>query len=77
MKGNSTSALRIISFLETCDRLDAARSTLYSWIDAQSPSHKPDLPKPVHLGRSTGFIEHEIDGYIRSLVLERGGDVGN
>jgi prophage regulatory protein len=76
MQINSTSALRIIPFREAAARVNAGRSTLYTWIDAKSPSHKPDFPKPVHLGRSTGFIEHEIDDYIRSLMLERGGDVG-
>jgi len=69
--------LQIISVLETASRLNTARSTLYDWLDEKSPRYKPGLPKPVHLGKSTGFIEHEIDDLIRGLMLARGGDVGN
>jgi len=69
--------LRIISVREAAHRLNIGRSTLYAWLDEKSPSYKPGLPKPVHLGRSTGFIEHEIDEFIRCLMQVRGGDVGN
>lgn len=69
--------LRIISVRETASRLNAGRSTLYDWLDEESPNYKPGLPKPVHLGKSTGFIEHEIDDFIRGLMQARGGDVGN
>lgn len=60
----------------TATKLNAGRSTLYSWLDFKSPNYKPGLPKPVHLGKSTGFIEHEIDEYIRGLMQARGGVAG-
>lgn len=69
--------LRIIPVRETAARLNIGRSTLYAWLDKKSPSYKPSLPQPVHLGTSTGFIEHEIDDFIRCLMLARGGGVGN
>jgi prophage regulatory protein len=74
---DTSSALRIIPVRETAARLNIGRSTLYAWLDVKSPSFKPDLPKPVHLGKSTGFIEHEIDNFIRGLMLARGGDIGS
>lgn len=68
--------LRIISVREAASRLNIGRSTLYDWLDEASPNYKPGLPKPVHLGKSTGLIEHEIDDFIRGLMQARGGDVG-
>lgn len=69
--------LQIASVRETAARLNIGRSTLYDWLDEKSPNHKPGLPKPVHIGKSTGFIEHEIDDFIRCLMQARGGAVGN
>ena len=71
-----SSGLSILSFRETARRLNAGRSTLYDWLDEESPNYKPGLPKPVHLGKRTGFIEQEIDDFIRGLMQARGGDVG-
>lgn len=60
----------------TATKLNAGRSTLYTWLDTKSPNYKPSLPRPVRLGRSVGFIEHEIDDYILGLMQARGGVVG-
>jgi prophage regulatory protein len=68
--------LRIISVREAATRLNIGRSTLYSWLDRQSSHFKPDLPKPIRMGFSVGFIEHEIDDYIRGLMQARGGVAG-
>ena len=68
------SGLKLISVPTTADRLCIGRSTLYEWLDKSSKFYKPDLPKPVHIGRSTGFVEHEIDDYIRGLMQARGGE---
>lgn len=65
---------KIISLSSTADRLDVGPSTIYEWLNVTSRYYKPDLPKPVHLGRGTGFIEHEIDDFIRGLMQARGGE---
>ena len=49
------------------------RSTLYDWNDETSPNHRPEVPKPIHQGGLSGFIEHEIDDYILGLIRARGG----
>ena len=67
------SSMRILSVNETADRLNIGRSTLYSWLSRRSRHFKPELPQPVHMGCSTGFVEHEIDGYIFGLMRARGG----
>jgi len=68
--------LRIIPVRETATRLNVGRSTLYSWLDRRSRHFKPDLPQPIRMGSSVGFIEHEIDDYIRGLMQARGGVAG-
>jgi prophage regulatory protein len=71
-----TTALQIIPVRETAKRLNLGRSTLYGYLDKKSPHFKPGLPQPVHQGSSVGFIEQELDDYIRGLMQARGGDVG-
>ncbi|MGV7196354.1 helix-turn-helix transcriptional regulator [Xanthomonas axonopodis] len=73
MKSDTNQPLRIIPVRVTAARLNAGRSTLYAWIDEKSPYYKPDLPKLVRMGSSVGFIECEVDDYIRSLMQARGG----
>jgi Predicted transcriptional regulator len=73
MNCNTQLPLRIIPVRVAAARLNKGRSTLYTWIDEKSPYYKPDLPKLVRLGSSVGFIEHEIDDYIRGLMQVRGG----
>jgi prophage regulatory protein len=76
MKLETPPALRILSFFETAKRLNRGRSTLYAALDKKSRYYRPDLPQPVRYGSSVGFIEHEIDEYIRSLMVARGGVAG-
>ncbi|RCS28606.1 AlpA family phage regulatory protein [Rhodanobacter denitrificans] len=76
MLDETSFGLRILSVRETAKRLNIGRSTLYAWLDEKSSSCRLGLPKPVHLGKSTGFIEHEIDDFIRGLMQARGGAVG-
>lgn len=68
--------LKILSVRETAKRLNISRSSLYAFTSPRSKTHRPEYPKPVHLGKSTGFIEHEIDDFIRGLMQARGGVAG-
>lgn len=76
MQIETFTAFRIISLLEAAKRLNLGRSTLYVSLDKKSPYYKPDLPQPVRQGSSVGFVEHEIDDYIRGLMKARGGVAG-
>lgn len=76
MKADISTVLRIIAVLEVARRLNIGRSTLYDYLNEKSPRYKPDLPQPVRLGATVGFLEHEIDEYILGLMRARGGDVG-
>ena len=77
MLDETSSGLSIISVRETARRLSIGRSTLYVYIDPKSSKFKSELPRPVRIGSMVGFVEQEIDKYIRGLMLARGGDFGN
>lgn len=52
---------RLIRRQEVQHRVGVGRSTIYRWMADGS------FPKPVQLGkRSVGWIEHEIDDWLRS-----------
>ncbi|QJT18118.1 AlpA family phage regulatory protein [Aeromonas sp. 1805] len=47
------------------DKLGVARSTVYDWLNPNSPRYDPTLPRPRHLGKqSVGWIESELDEWI-------------
>jgi len=77
MDTNAPIRLAIISYLEAARRLNISRSSLYAFTSPRSKAYRPEYPKPVHLGKSTGFIEHEINELIRGLMQARGGMLGN
>ena len=73
MNDRPTTSLRILRRPEVQQRLGIARSTLYAYLDRRSPHFKPDFPRPIRLGATTGFIEHEVDRYVLSLMEARRG----
>ncbi|WP_099358594.1 helix-turn-helix transcriptional regulator [Aeromonas dhakensis] len=51
------------------EKLGVARSTVYDWLNPNSPRYDPTLPRPKRLGKqSVGWIESELDEW----VLNRG-----
>lgn len=75
MQENSTKSLRMLRRTEVQDRLGIARSTLYSYLNKNSPGYMPSFPKPVYLGATVLFLEHEVDEFVASLVRARDGEV--
>ena len=73
MEQTSLTSLRILPVSETAHRLKIGRSTLYNWLNPKSKSYNALFPKPVRLGSSVGFIEHEIDQFILDLMSAREG----
>lgn len=65
--------LNIIRRVEVQRRLGIARSTLYAYLDSKSAQYKPAFPRPVRLGATTGFVEHEINQYVLGLMQAREG----
>lgn len=53
--------IRILRLPEVEKRVGARKPTVYRWIKEN------DFPKPIRIGvRAVGWIEHEINGWIRS-----------
>jgi prophage regulatory protein len=73
MSSRPSSGFHILRRREVQERLGIARSTLYAYGDRRSPQFKPDFPQPIRLGSVTGFVEHEIDEYVLSLMQAREG----
>lgn len=68
----SPPTLRMLRRAEVQARLGIARSTLYAYLDERSTSHIPEFPKPVRLGSTIAFLEHEIDSFVIGLMQARG-----
>ena len=65
------SRTRVVRHPEARMRLGIARSTIYAYLDPQSPSYKPNFPKPIRIGSAVGFIEQELDDYLEKLMAAR------
>ncbi|HHA2740066.1 TPA: helix-turn-helix transcriptional regulator [Stenotrophomonas maltophilia] len=71
MQNNSPKPLRMLRRAEVQARLGIARSTLYGYLNKRSPSYLPSFPKPLRLGTSVLFLEHEIDDFVVGLIQAR------
>lgn len=71
MQENSPKSLRMLRRVEVQARLGIARSTLYSYLNEKSPNYMPNFPRPVYLGATVLFVEHEVDDFISDLVRAR------
>lgn len=68
-----TTPLRLLRRSEVQARLGIARSTMYAYLSERSPSYLPSFPKPIRLGSTVGFLEHELDQFVAQLMQEREG----
>ncbi|WP_421910558.1 AlpA family transcriptional regulator [Marinobacter sp.] len=58
--------MRILRLRNVMEKTGLARSTIYKYIDAGT------FPKPIDLGgRSVGWVDSEIDGWIADKIQER------
>jgi prophage regulatory protein len=71
MQTDTSKPLRMLRRAEVQARLGIARSTLYGYLNERSPSYMPSFPKPLHLGSSTVFLEHEVDEFFWGLIRAR------
>ena len=62
---------RWVTIDDVLERFSIGRSTLYEYIDPDSPSYIPEFPKPAKIGRSTRFVEDELDDYSDFLKRTR------
>lgn len=61
----SISNVKVLRIPDVVNKIGIAKSTIYDWLNAKSPRHDPDFPKPYPLGRqSVGWLESELDEWI-------------
>ncbi|EAQ5909991.1 AlpA family phage regulatory protein [Salmonella enterica] len=65
----STQAMRVLRLPAVMEKLGIARSTIYDWINPESPRYDPTFPRQILLGKkSVGWLESELDQWL----LQRG-----
>ncbi|WP_284446897.1 helix-turn-helix transcriptional regulator [Fluviibacter phosphoraccumulans] len=60
---------RIIRIKEVRTRLGGvSKSTFYNWTTPASKYFKAEFPKKIRVGHIVGYLEHEIDAFIRQVA---------
>lgn len=50
------------------------RSTLYDWLNRNSPRYDPTFPRPIKIGAAAvAWLESEIDDWIAAKIQSRDG----
>ena len=57
--------MRILTIKETCLKIGKGRTKLWQL------TKKGRFPQPVKIDGGVGYIEHEVDEWISSLIAER------
>jgi len=61
---HQTPITRFLSLRQVLDRTSISRSLVYQLIkDEERP-----FPAPVHIGRRSVWVEHEVNAYIRAVI---------
>ena len=64
---NTLNSPKIIRIKDVVSMIGVARSTIYDWINSESPRFDSTFPKPIKLGKnSVGWIQHQLIVWIES-----------
>lgn len=63
--------LRVLRRDELQERLGIGRSMTYELADRTSRSFDPRFPQAVKIGARIGFMEHEVEEYLRYIMEKR------
>ncbi|ATJ83393.1 AlpA family phage regulatory protein [Halomonas beimenensis] len=64
---SNDTTFKILRIKQLVIKLGIGRSSIYAKMNPRLPQYDPTFPKPVTLGaRSKGWIEREIDEWLRS-----------
>jgi prophage regulatory protein len=56
-----TSSIKVLRIKDVQNMIGIARSTIYDWMDVNSPRYDPSFPKPLKLGKSSiGWFESKL-----------------
>ncbi len=66
----ATTPNRFIRVKEVLDRIGIGRSTLYDWLNPQSPRFDSKFPKPIKIGaNAVAWLESDINEWINEKVM--------
>jgi prophage regulatory protein len=72
MNQANDNTFKVLRLKDVLHKLSISRSTLYDWMDDESPRFDSKFPKPIKLGAtSIGWIEGEINDWLYSRMLNR------
>jgi prophage regulatory protein len=61
-----TQSFSLLRIKELVKKLGVARSTIYDWMNPESPRHDPDFPQRIHIGKSAvRWDEAQVDAWIQ------------
>jgi prophage regulatory protein len=64
---NTIISPKILRIKDVVSMVGVARSTIYDWINSNSPRYDSTFPKPIRLGKnSVGWIQHQLVDWINS-----------
>lgn len=69
----SPQAMSVVRLPELETRLGLSKSTIYERTNPNSPRYDESFPKPIRLGlgAAVGWLEHEVDAWLRRRMDAR------
>lgn len=65
----TTYELRVLRIQQVAEKLSIGKSTIYDWLNEQSPRYDSTFPKPIKLNaKSIGWLSSEIDAWLLNRV---------
>ncbi len=65
---------RLVRMREVQKKIGISRSTVYDWINPNSPRFDDSFPKPVRLGvNSVGWVDTELEDWLAEKIAARAG----
>ena len=61
----TVSRVKILRLTQLMRKIGVSRSTIYDWLNPNSPRYDVNFPKQLRMGRqSVGWLESEIDAWL-------------
>ncbi|OZO01299.1 AlpA family transcriptional regulator [Pseudomonas sp. IB20] len=63
--------MRVLRLKQVLDRTGVSRSTIYDWMNVDSPRYDSTFPKSLKIGSSAvGWLEESVNDWIRSKMVD-------
>ncbi|MGE1069263.1 helix-turn-helix transcriptional regulator [Pantoea agglomerans] len=66
----TVSSVKILRLTQLMRKIGVSRSTIYDWLNPNSPRYDANFPKQLRMGRqSVGWLESEIDEWLLNYCI--------